>query len=259
MKTIRKIIILICSFVIGFTIGATLTNEYKKQENNEKTEKVEVVFEEPKEKSEEYINVWVNATVLNIRNEFNVDSKIVGKYYFGEQIIVSYINDYWAKEKNTGHYINRKFISEAPICYTNYDVPSNNSIKSYMSYRTITSTSSNQYKLQQIAYTGNNGIRMVNGRYCIAVGSYYTTTIGQYIDVVLENGSVIHGILADCKADEHTDSTNRIHKEDGSVVEFVVDTDCLDKTARKMGDISYISDWNSKVVNIKVYDKIESF
>lgn len=146
-----------------------------------------------------------------------------------------------------------------PSDYSNCDVPSNNSIKSYMDYRCITSRNSKQYKLQHsLAYTGNHGIRMVGDRYCVAVGSYYTTTIGQYIDIELENGNVIQGILADCKADAHTDSTNRINSN-GSVVEFVVDTKTLDKTAKKMGDISYVNGWNSKVINIKVYDTVEEF
>lgn len=145
------------------------------------------------------------------------------------------------------------------ISFVNRDVPRNNTIKSYMDYRTITLKSSKQYKLQKsLAYTGDNGLRMVNGRYCVALGSYYTTTIGQYVDIELENGKVIKGILADCKSNRHTDSTNRIHP-DGSVVEFVVDTKSLDRTAKRMGDISYVNGWNSKVVNIKVYDKVENF
>lgn len=143
--------------------------------------------------------------------------------------------------------------------YVNRDVPKNNTIKTYMDYRAITSINSKQYKLQKsLAYTDSKGLRMVNGRYCVAVGSYYTTTIGQYIDIELENGKVIKGILADCKADKHTDSTNRMHP-DGSVVEFVVDTKSLDSTAKRMGDISYVNGWNSRVVNIKVYDKAEKF
>ena len=75
----------------------------------------------------------------------------------------------------------------------------------------------------------------------------------------MKNGKIIKCILADCKANKHTDSTNRIHSIDGSVVEFVVDTKSLDITAKKMGDISYINEWNSKVVNIRVYDKIEKY
>lgn len=148
---------------------------------------------------------------------------------------------------------------EEVINFTNYDVPSNNTIKSYMDYRCITSITSNQYKLQHtLAYTGDYGLRMVNGRYCVALGSYYSTTIGQYVDIELKNGNVIHGILADCKADGDTDSTNRIHP-DGSVVEFVVDTDYLDSVVKVMGDVSYVNDWYSKVANIKVYDKVEDY
>ncbi len=148
---------------------------------------------------------------------------------------------------------------ENAVGYSNCDVPSNNTIKSYMDYRCITDKSSRQYKLQQSsAYTGDYGIRMVNERYCIAVGSYYTITIGQHIDVELENGNVIKAILADCKDDAHTDATNRINPN-GSVVEFVVDTQTLDNTAKIMGDISYVNGWDSKIINIKIYDIIEEF
>lgn len=148
---------------------------------------------------------------------------------------------------------------EEAIPYIELDAPKTDTIKSYMSYRAITSKSSRQYKLQNsLAYTDNNGLRMVNGRYCVALGSYYTTTIGQWVDIELENGEIIQGILADCKSNKHTDATNRICF-DGSVVEFVVDTKTLDKTAKKMGDISYLNNWNSKVASIKVYDKVEAF
>ena len=149
--------------------------------------------------------------------------------------------------------------TETLIDYDDYNVPSNNSIKSYMDYRHITSKNSRQYQLQNsLAYTDSYGIRMVGDRYCVAVGSYYTTTIGQYIDIELENGQVIQGILADCKDDSHTDSANQINPN-GSVVEFVVDTNMLDEIAKIMGDLSYIGGWNSKVVNIKVYDFVEEF
>lgn len=251
---IKTFIFLIFSCVITVL---SINHELKIQEKQE-TETVKVVIKEVGQPKEEYIDVWLNKSI-NIRKELNADSKIIEKYHWGKQLCVTYVNNYWAKEKETGYYINREFISEKPINYTDYDVPSNNGIKSYMDYRTITSKESNQYKLQNIAFTEDCGIRMVNDRYCIALGSYYTTTIGQYVDVELENGNVIYGILADCKANKHTDSTNRIHKEDSSVVEFVVDTNVLNSTVLKTGDVSYMNDWNSKVVNVRVYDKIEIF
>lgn len=213
---------------------------------------------EASEKVEEYVNVWATKNI-DIKHEPDVNAKNIGVYYWHTKMPVIYINDDWAKIKGTEHYLDRKYLSETEPNFIDYDVPSNNSIKSYMDYKFITSKSSDQYKLQEaLAYTGDNGLRMVNGRYCIAVGSYYTTKIGQYLDIELENGVVIEAILADCKADIHTDETNRINPN-GSVIEFVVETGKLDNMARKMGDISYINGWDSKVVNIKVYDYVENF
>ena len=162
-------------------------------------------------------------------------------------------------EENKNIVIKEETEEEPVINYIDCDVP-NNTMKSYMDYRTITSIESRQYKLQLVANTDDKGIRKVGDRYCIALGSYYTTTIGQYVDVELENGTIIQCILADCKSDIHTDSNNQAHIVDGSVVEFVVDTDYLVDIAAKMGNISYVDDtWNSKVINIRVYDKIEEF
>lgn len=144
------------------------------------------------------------------------------------------------------------------IDFVDRDAPPNQRMKTYMDYRAITSTSSPQYKLQHtLAYTDEYGLRMVNGRYCVALGSYYTTTIGQYVDIELENGKIIRGILADQKSDAHTDALHQMHP-DGSVVEFVIDGTVFDPASIKYsGDISYLNGWDSKVVNIRVYDTIE--
>lgn len=214
---------------------------------------------------ETYTTVWTT-TNINIREKTSTDSDIVGMYYQGTKLKVTYISDDWAKVTDLKHYVHRDYLSKTKvekkkverISYSNYDAPSNNTIKSYMDYRAITSTGSKQYKLQQVAYTGNYGIRMVDDRYCVALGSYYTKTIGQYVDIELANGKVIKGILGDCKSDAHTINNNTMHP-DGSVVELIVDTDSLDSTVRKMGDVSYVNGWDSKVVNIKVYDKVKDF
>ena len=123
-----------------------------------------------------------------------------------------------------------------------------------MSYKAITSKSSLQYKLQNIAYTGNYGIRQVNGRYCIAIGSYFTTDIGLYIDLILENGEIIPCILGDCKDDKHTDSQH-ILTYDGSLAEFIVDTAFLNSDAKLHGDISKCDEWDSTIVGVKIYDE----
>lgn len=98
--------------------------------------------------------------------------------------------------------------------------------KTYMPYTAVTSKTSNQYKLlyDEKAYTDKKtDIRMYEGRYCIAVGTAYTSEIGTKIDVVLENGDILNCILGDVKSDAHTDPSHQFHAIDGSVVEFVVD------------------------------------
>ena len=133
--------------------------------------------------------------------------------------------------------------------YIDYDTPTNDAFKSYMDYRTITDETSKQYELQKQAYTEWHGIRMVDDRYCIAVGSYYSTTIGENIDVILENGNVIKCIVAELKKDKHTDITNR-QNPNGSVIEFIVDTDILHKKIQKTGDISTFDRiWNVDLFN----------
>jgi hypothetical protein len=126
-----------------------------------------------------------------------------------------------------------------------------------MPYTTITSTDTPQYYLQEnYAYTGKYGIRQVNGRYCVALGSYFTTEIGQLFDIVLENGTVIPCVLADQKDDKHTDQDNITTARNGCISEFVVETGCLSSKVRKNGSISYCTkSWNSPVVKIVIYDK----
>lgn len=137
-----------------------------------------------------------------------------------------------------------------------YEVPVNTGFKSYMPYTAITATGSAQYRLQQIAYTGNYGIRQVNDKYCIALGTYFTDKIGQELDLILENGTIIPCVLADQKANRDTDSSNRITLSNGCVAEFVVDRSSLYRMAKRMGDISYCcNEWNSPVSKIRVYDR----
>lgn len=141
--------------------------------------------------------------------------------------------------------------------YQEYQVPSNRGFKSYMSYKAITSKSSMQYKLQnQYAYTGEYGIRQVDGRFCIAIGTFSNASIGTYIDLILENEIVIPCIIADFKADIYTDSSNKVTSHNGCVSEFLIDKSALQTTAKKMGDVSYCKEeWRSPVKTIRVYEK----
>lgn len=150
-------------------------------------------------------------------------------------------------------------VENIELAYMDYDTPPDNSFKSYMDYRTITDTTSMQYELQKQADTDAYGMRMVDDRYCIAVGSYYSTTVGQAVDIIMQNGNVIHCIVGDLKQDIHTDSTNR-QNPNGSIVEFLVDTDVLHRSIQKTGDISYfdtvwqVNLFSGEVDTIRVYE-----
>ena len=117
------------------------------------------------------------------------------------------------------------------------------SFKSYMDYRTITDPTSRQWALQQEAYTDENGIRKVDEYYCVALGSGISSKIGEKLEISLDTGQVIKVILADQKADRHTDETNMyLDLGEGriNVVEFIVETEAMPEIVQVMGDVSYM-------------------
>lgn len=131
-------------------------------------------------------------------------------------------------------------VAEPEPQWVEMDVPSNNSFKSYMGAHKITDTSTAQYQLKSEYLDSACGIKLVDGDcYVIALGSYYTTTIGTRVDLVMHNGSIVRCVVGDIKANEHTDGTNRQHLYDNSVVEFIVNTDTLCSEAKSHGDASY--------------------
>lgn len=127
--------------------------------------------------------------------------------------------------------------------------------KSYMDYTCITDSTSPQYKLQRLyGVTNNFGIRTVNNRLCIALGSFYTHNVGQYVDLILTDNTVVHCIIGDQKKNIDTHN-NHSMGNDGGVAEFVVQTSALSSTVRRMGDISYASDlFKQPVKTIRVID-----
>lgn len=127
------------------------------------------------------------------------------------------------------------------------------SIKTWMDYRAITDTSSPQWQLQQDAYTDENGLRKVGDYYCIAFGTGISNGIGSKFKVTFDNGNEILVIVADHKADRHTDKTNTYMKinNKANIMEFIVDSNKLDNTAKVMGDVNYISGFEGQIIYIE--------
>lgn len=140
--------------------------------------------------------------------------------------------------------------------YVKKGVPNSaGAFKTYESYKCLTGRNTAQSKLQKKCKTDKKtGIRTYKGRYCVALGSYYTTKIGTKVDLVMKNGKTLKCILADGKDNAHTDSTNRYSIRNKDVVEFVVDYKYLSSNVKFRGDMSYAGkQFRGKVKYIKVY------
>lgn len=134
-------------------------------------------------------------------------------------------------------------IEEPAAMLVDLPVHDDNSFKTYMDYRMITDTTSQQWAMQQEAYTDENGLRKIGDYYCVALGSGISNSIGNKFLITLESGEQIKVIMAEQKADRHTDPSNRyIDRGDGSIniVEFIVQTENLPDIVRIMGDVSHM-------------------
>lgn len=219
---------------------------------------------------------------LRVRIEPNINSEVLDVLEYNTHIQYNNTNDNeWLKINYEGKsaYICAKYVKneEQPIVTptpkptstptptqsptskpgNTVDIPRTaTGFKSYMSYRKITNKKSRQYILQHTeAYTGTYGIRQVNGRYCVAVGTSVHADIGQYVDIVLDNGTIIPIIVGDIKDDRDTYSDNIVTSANGCCTEFIIDEYELDSKAKRSGDISSCNDsWNTKVQCFKVYD-----
>ena len=136
-----------------------------------------------------------------------------------------------------------------------FDITVPSTMKSFESH-TAFGKKTAQQRLQNIAWTDEYGFKIVNDRYCVALGSRFTSVIGQYFDITLENGTVIPCVLSDQKDDKDTDDTNTYMLSNHCSSEFCVNTDMIPEEVKLHGDCSYLKpEWQSKVCKITVYDK----
>lgn len=218
----------------------------------------EVVKESPVAEEEKIQQEGWTTTTLNVREEPNTDSNILDTLPFNTYIKYYEYNDEWAEiaYDNGQAYISRNYISDEECYFVMYDVPKTRGFKSYMPYTAITNKKSKQYKLQQIASTGAYGIRVVDSRYLVAIGTAFNAEVGTYIDLILEDGFVIPCIVGDVKSPRHTDSSNMITMHNGCVSEFIIDSKALHKSIKRSGDVSNCNEnWNGCVRAIVVYSK----
>jgi len=144
--------------------------------------------------------------------------------------------------------------------YTEKALPTvDTSQKCFMDYRTITDPDSFQYTLQLMATTDENGFRKIDGRYCVAVGTYYSSFCGSLLDITLENGTVIKCIVGDIKQDIHTDELHMYATASDNLVEFIIDDSIIPVECKLHGDMSYVNNFNGKVTGVKIVEYIDEY
>lgn len=275
MLSILSFVVVICVAPFGakkdIHIDTTITKKVKTKPKKLLTKlknKEEIVCKsyEPKQKTsisdKEVKHQWQAGYIsdnVNVRANPDINSSILEIYEFNTPVYYEPYNEEWVRIKynDTVAYISKPYVLQTPYQYIEYSMPDTSGFKSYMPYDAITNKTSAQYKLQyDYAYTGNYGIRQVNNRYCIAIGTAFGANIGDYVDLVLDNCEIIHAIVSDIKDDKDTDSHNIITMHNGCVSEFLIDDYYLDRNIRIMGDISSARpEWSSKVVAIRIYNK----
>lgn len=192
-----------------------------------------------------YIYV-LNGTIDDLRQKADTEKLREGRY--NEVIVGDLRNGYEQNtvEKDKLYGVDYK-VYDLPYYYPYYGQ------KAYENYSAINNVYSRQYDLEQIAYTDEYGFRIYDGRYIIAIGTYFNAPVGTYIDVELENGVIIPCIVGDIKADCDTEDNNVYSLSCGCATEFIVDGFVIDPYTK--GDVSSVfEEWVSPVIHIIVYD-----
>lgn len=129
------------------------------------------------------------------------------------------------------------------------DKKANTGTKTYMSYKALTNKASTQYKMQQDAWTDENGFRRYGDYYMVALGTYYAKSCGETFLITLDSGVSFQAVAGDIKDDKHTDS--RHQHRNGNIVEFIVDTKAIPRMCRVMGDMSYTNNFSGRIAAIE--------
>lgn len=140
-------------------------------------------------------------------------------------------------------------VCNLPIISTN--------VKLFTDYRVYNLWYTPHYRLQQAAWTDTQGLRRYNEDYIVALGSFYSTDIGDRFEVTLDTGRTFTVILGDGKVDDDCDSENMYTpcidydgKTAANILEFIIDKNVLDSEVYSYGSIDYIEDFRGDIVKM---------
>lgn len=109
-----------------------------------------------------------------------------------------------------------------------------------MDYRKITDKTAPQYYYRVNATTNSDGVREYEGLPLIAMGLHYGY-IGDVMLIEFSTGETLQAIIGDTKGD-------RCRHDDGSMLEFIVDTKTLDDDIKRLGNLEKL--YGGHIVNV---------
>lgn len=138
--------------------------------------------------------------------------------------------------------------------------------KTYAYYTAVTDKTSAAYAvLNSGTYKGvtyetytdeKTGIRMVDGCYCAALGTYYGTEKGTKYRITLKSGETFKIILCDTKSNRHTDKKHQYAKKNKDIVEFYVDKDKIPDEVN--GNYNVLEQFNGPIASIEKITQVEN-
>lgn len=126
--------------------------------------------------------------------------------------------------------IDSTYFIEENFRFEEVELVTNANKLTFMDYRMVTDTTSPQYRYRLEGNTGYLGIRKYKEYYQVAMGYKYAQ-IGDKFRVTFNTGEQIRVIVADSKGDRYA-------HEDGSQLEFIVNSDIIPSSAWLYGDFN---------------------
>lgn len=130
-------------------------------------------------------------------------------------------------------------------------------VKFFTDYRYYSLWYTPHYRLQQSAWTDEQGLRRYNEDYIVALGSFYSTDIGDRFEITLDTGKTFTVILGDGKVDEDCDSRNMYTpcidyggNAAANLLEFVIDETVLDSEVYSYGSLDYLEQFKGNIVEM---------
>lgn len=129
--------------------------------------------------------------------------------------------------------------------------------KLFTDYRSYNLWYTPYYRLQQAAYTDEDGLRRFNDDYIVALGKFYSEDIGDRFCVTLDTGVEFTIILGDGKDPYDCDLNNMYmpyvnydNEKCANLLEFIVDADVMKPEVYDYGSLDYLDKFKGNIVKM---------